>query len=308
MHNGDCVKNSDDQKKTCEEIRHAYWTYSSNPTSNCSREVPVSEAIWWKCYVIWCVAIWRKNGYYNDDLLCSSSRENSSNYIWPLYDNKYCIVPSNPVVDYCKDKWAWVFHDASEWLIYITNWSNQCYIFQDKNLWASSPNSCWKYYQWWNNYGFDGGWTYSPSSTCETCKNPWGSSSNQFLWNTTAFNDYPTNSSWITNYQWPCPSGFHVPSLDDFSKINSLYNNLKSQNKATNWVNDIMVPDCGIMVWGGAGWSISTRVSHSDYGDGRLLWLRNGFDSAGNASAINHLWDIASKEPKRNGKQIRCMK
>ena len=87
MHNGACAS----QQKTCEQVSSAY---SSTPWFDCAEEVSVSDAIWWKCYIRWCVQIWRKHSYYSDDLVCSQWKGNWSTNIWPLYHGRYCISPS----------------------------------------------------------------------------------------------------------------------------------------------------------------------------------------------------------------------
>lgn len=68
--------------------------------------------------------------------------------------------------------WAWVFHNASLWLISISWDGNTWYTIADKNLWATtvynnwntlSQANCWYYYQWWNNYWF--AWTGTIQTT-----------------------------------------------------------------------------------------------------------------------------------------------
>jgi hypothetical protein len=104
---------------------------------------------------------------------------------------------------------AWIFWDQSEWLISITDWTIG-YTIMDKNLWATtvynnwdtlSEANCGKYYQWWNNYGFDwiGGtniitsstqvnaqnywpWNYYESDTFITWSQDWSSFQNDNLW------------------------------------------------------------------------------------------------------------------------------
>lgn len=67
---------------------------------------------------------------------------------------------------------AWVFRNSSLWLISVSwDWTTW-YTIMDKNLWATtvynngdtlSEANCWKYYQWWNNYGFPWTWTVTAS-------------------------------------------------------------------------------------------------------------------------------------------------
>jgi len=79
---------------------------------------------------------------------------------------------------------AWVFRDATNWLISISwDWSNWTTIM-DKNLWATeaftpwpwttfTQANCWNYYQRWNNYGFPFTWTVTTSSTPVDASNYW---------------------------------------------------------------------------------------------------------------------------------------
>lgn len=78
--------------------------------------------------------------------------------------------------------WAWIFHNTTSWLISISSdWQSRITI-QDKNLWAStvyndwdtlSEANCWKYFQWWNNYGFAWTWSITTSSTKVDASNYW---------------------------------------------------------------------------------------------------------------------------------------
>lgn len=75
-----------------------------------------------------------------------------------------------------KDLWwnSWIYYKSSLWLISLSSdWTNWITI-SDKNLWATSvyynantlsESNCWKYYQWWNNYGFAWTWSVTTSNT-----------------------------------------------------------------------------------------------------------------------------------------------
>jgi hypothetical protein len=98
--------------------------------------------------------------------------------------------------------WAWIFHNAADWLISISpDWVNWITI-QDKNLWATivyndwdtlSEANCWWYFQWWNNYMFPFTWTVTTSSTQVDASGYWP-------WN------YYSSSTFITRsgspYNW----------------------------------------------------------------------------------------------------------
>lgn len=96
--------------------------------------------------------------------------------------------------------WAWVFHNTSLWLISISaDWINWITI-ADKNLWATtvwnswnsmSQSNVWKYYQRWNNYGFNRGSQSARAGTVNTTWYwPWNyySSSTRYIgvWDTSS--------------------------------------------------------------------------------------------------------------------------
>ncbi len=144
------------------------------------------------------------------------------------------------------------FHTISiarpEW---VTDTWPAWFTIMDRNLWAttndiSSGASYWYHYQWWNNYWFSQSLTtwddseyfsedratyddYWPTNPYNNSKFRWWSSMEDY-WGTSNTDNYDnlwwwsgdlgTNNWWldtitssnITNRQWPCPSGYHVPS------------------------------------------------------------------------------------------------
>ena len=71
---------------------------------------------------------------------------------------------------------AWVFHNATLWLISVSGDGTTWYTIQDKNLWATtvyndwdtlSEANCGWYFQWWNNYMFPRTWTIENQSTTQ---------------------------------------------------------------------------------------------------------------------------------------------
>lgn len=103
--------------------------------------------------------------------------------------------------------WAWIFHNATDWLISISwNWTTW-YTIADKNVWATvvwnnwdslTEANCWKYFQWWNNYGFPWTWTLTDKSSTQV------DASTYWPWN------YYESSTFITRsgspYRWDNPS------------------------------------------------------------------------------------------------------
>lgn len=136
----------------------------------------------------------------------------------------------------------WIYRNQSDWLISIVvNWITK-YTIQDKNVGATtvfsqdySQDTCWKYFQRWNNYWFPFNWPLNVSSTpvdtfnywpwnyyssdvfIKTSYN-WSSNNNQNLWWDT------TNT--LEARKWPCDEWFHVPSFSELEDFSSLYQSL----------------------------------------------------------------------------------
>lgn len=141
---------------------------------------------------------------------------------------------------------AWIYHNEELWLISLSSDGNTRRTIADKNLWATqvwnnwdalNENNIGKYYQWGNNYWF-WHWTLTKSSTQVDASNywPWNyySSStfitrntNPYRWDTT---DNWNLWGWVTwtnaAMQWPCSSGFHVPTYTEWSVIKTVWTTL----------------------------------------------------------------------------------
>lgn len=110
------------------------------------------------------------------------------------------VIPDNSRTTIYSWTWsAWIFHNATLWLISISSdWTNWITI-ADKNLWATTvyndgdaltADNCGNLYQWWNNYGFPRTWATTKSSAQVDATNYWP-------WN------YYSSSTFITwNYNW----------------------------------------------------------------------------------------------------------
>lgn len=109
------------------------------------------------------------------------------------FRNTPLIPNSSWKVIYAWSNWAWIYHNDDEWVISISsNWTTW-YSISDKNLWATqvyndwdalSENNSGKYYQWWNNNGFNFTWTLTTSTNQVDASSywPWNYySSNTFI-------------------------------------------------------------------------------------------------------------------------------
>ncbi len=156
------------------------------------------------------------------------------------------------------------------------------YIIMDRNLWAtntniSSEDSYWYMYQWGNNYGFPGTWTSLPSSQVATKKivvvnltefwptsdgkiqyysgvfviapdNIGLSNNERYDWATVANNNIWWNTT-NTNEarQWPCPDGWHVPSMEEWSGVMAYWKawSWNWSMNLNNFISDLKLPRAG---------------------------------------------------------------
>ena len=127
----------------------------------------------------------------------------------------------------------WIYHDTVNGLISLSSDGTNWLTIADKNLWATtvyndgdtlSEANCGKYYQRWNNYGFPRTWSVTTSSTRVNASTywPW----NYYTWSTfikwsADWSSVQNDNLWwwdtgtLVAMQWPCPTGFHVPSKDE---------------------------------------------------------------------------------------------
>lgn len=144
----------------------------------------------------------------------------------------------------------------------------------DSNLWATDSNPNWYYFQWWNNYWFDGSEYMKiadhQSNLSEYSRdNPytdnrffidkkniywwvWDKSNNLSLrwWESDASSDIESsdNNWWLNldnayHRQWPCPVWFHIPSQWEWNELLLLWASDKyelNKNSTSNlsyWYN-----------------------------------------------------------------------
>jgi len=128
---------------------------------------------------------------------------------------------------------AWIYWNETEWLISLSSDGESWITIADKNLGATevyndwdtlSEANCWKYFQRWNNYGFPFTGAVTTSSTQVNAQNywPWNYySSSTFIIGSIDWSSVQNDNLrwWVTwtneAMQWPCNTGYHVPSKDE---------------------------------------------------------------------------------------------
>lgn len=162
----------------------------------------------------------------------------------------------------------WIYRSEEEGLISLSKDWTTWYTIADKNLGATTVWWEWKVYQRGNNYGFNPS-SYTTTSTAVNLTNYWP-------WNyysSSVFNiARPYDTSWNLNLwgwvtwtneamQWPCLSGFHIPSTSEYVSLadvmttlwmtlrdnyvsylkmprqNAIYNNTLSSNLFYYWTS-----------------------------------------------------------------------
>lgn len=200
----------------------------------------------------------------------SVSYYNISNWysIRPFRDTP--VIPdSSWTVEHQWTGTAWIYSNATLWLISISsdgiNWTTMA----DKNLWATqqysildplSETNCGKYYQRWNIYWFAWTWTVQNTNTQVDASNYWpwnyfssdifikssweiGNNANLRWW-TTWVQQWPALITkryygWKLIYdysaiQWPCDEWFHIPMKSELVSLVGFVSSLWIDT--SNWI------------------------------------------------------------------------
>ena len=126
-------------------------------------------------FITWSVSFEMQVEVSSGDVLTLQTSRWSSDS-WAV-NNVYVLISNwwSTLYDWSSTAtWAWIFHNATLWLISLSSDWQTWITIADKNLWATtvwnswdtlSEANCGKYFQWWNNYGFPWTWSVTTSST-----------------------------------------------------------------------------------------------------------------------------------------------
>lgn len=157
--------------------------------------------------------------------------------------------------------WAWIYYNATLWLISISWDGKKWYTIQDKNLWATvvynswdtlSETNCGYYYQRWNNYWFAFTWTLTTSSTRVNASSywPWNyySSSTFITWSASWDTSNNPNLWWWQNrtpsqvknvYVWgyyEYSYDFRNKTISEFGADGWIYDDTKAPSFNSDWI------------------------------------------------------------------------
>ena len=130
----------------------------------------------------------------------------------------------------------------------LENWEKL--TIMDRNLWAEdndiqSEDSYGYYYQWWNNNGFEEVNDSNVTSMLAvySWKYEWIGYTRDNKFRVGSSDIWEADEEWKSNYdelwylwenvevQWPCPEGYHIPSLNEWNKLVSIWTKIHTQDE-----------------------------------------------------------------------------
>ena len=176
---------------------NSLWITTSN--GNCCKTYLKMPFSWIRNGSSWVAAnLWSSSWYWT----CDEAYWNWYSYYWLISSSMFTkvgnarnywylvrpfkdipVVPSGTWTTLYAWIWnAWIFHNATDWLISISSdWETRITI-ADKNVWATtvyndwdtlSEANCWNFFQRWNNYWFPRTWSVTTSATSIDLTNYW---------------------------------------------------------------------------------------------------------------------------------------
>lgn len=166
---------------------------------------------------------------------------------------------------------AWIYHNATLWLISLSSDGSNWITIADKNLWATeiyngseTINNVWGLFQWGNNYMW---WANEVPSTSTSQINastywPWNYYTNS-TWRTAMPRDSSNNTNlrwWVTwtveATKWPCDVWFHIPTDTEWNRVISIFNSLEIST-VSNYKTYLKLP---LLRWRWPDTSVGTNV------------------------------------------------
>ena len=174
------------------------------------------------------------------------------------------VIPTSSWTTLHQGSWsAWVFYNATAWLISVSWDWNTWVTIADKNLWATTvfnqwdtvnDDNSWYFYQWGNNYGFPHSWSLESASYRQVDASnywPWNYYESS-TWITTKPRDTSNNNNlwwWVT--QWTSTTTSGIKNL--YIWANEVKEVYVWDTKVRPLIKEMYV--CFLLVWGwGAGW------------------------------------------------------
>jgi len=216
---------------------------------------------------------------------------------------------------------AWIYHNATLWVISLSSDGENWITIADKNLGATevyedgdtlSEANSGKYYQWWNNYGFPFTWSVTTSSTQVDASTywPWNYySSSTFItydwrWDTTDNWNLWWGVTWTNEaMQWPCNTGYHVPSKDEWAALCwILTTTFRLASTSDTMKTYLKMPMSGFRSYSSAG--VSYQGTYGLYWSANAYNTNNAYLLSFNSSTLNPQdW-----YPRAFGLSLRCFK
>lgn len=213
---------------------------------------------------------WAYKAYITSTEIISGTWKVFTEIAWRLDDITYypgwCNLPNirlaNSQVWAACNVWANTAYNGSNWGVWNATWA----LGSPTRWWDDNVN--WKHFQWWRTK-----WFYTTDTSQEPnqlTSNPNANDTYNYIWNASL-----SRSDWIQNQtddlwgwslsdtgtldaqkdkklrQWPCPSGWHVPSAKDWiDACNSILNTTCTGMTAdTTFRTTLMLPLAGYRDW-----------------------------------------------------------
>ena len=199
------------------------------------------------------------NWEYVADKATQQPSQDGYSFRW-WYTSNSCTTRWNGIVDDTTTPEVTVYACYLPFSDITKTFGRFSFTMMDRNLWATSTTNYWYLYQWWNNYGF---WDWETPAVSEDLvatntynSQPWWpedyySSSNfisrqnsPFRWdNADIRNLWWGTSDSQTDWQGPCPDGYHVPNSAEWVAVYESY--IASWNLSKDFGTNLWLP----MAW-----------------------------------------------------------